>query len=301
MENRIKDVLIWNRRQNPAQAEVGISVYTEKLTSTTNIQGRLVGPRCPYTSTVEVSYPLREANRQYESTGVPHISTRIVIPEPCLWDPESPFVYHCWIELRQEAKSCDQRPMNLGFRSITLGSSGIRVNSRLFPIRGVRIREWTEEQLLGLHKLGCNALYAPVDHRAEALWDLADRLGFLMIGRLSTWDSGMLPRILTDHPSCLGWVIGAAALEDPSLRRMLEALGNCSPILPSEQHWGFEPHGDPLELHLDKPHFVVCEEEFAARQGLPRIILKNSQFQDDEETREAIPPAGTLGWICTNV
>ena len=42
------------------------------------------------------------------------ISGRAIIPEPCLWDPESPFVYQCVLELWQDGQLCDQRSTEYG-------------------------------------------------------------------------------------------------------------------------------------------------------------------------------------------
>jgi len=59
-KNRIKRVSIFCAAATPAEAEMWISVYPVSLTSTTQVRGRLMGPRCRYASTVEVAYPLRE-------------------------------------------------------------------------------------------------------------------------------------------------------------------------------------------------------------------------------------------------
>src|SRR5258708_30799968 len=99
MPHSINNISIWNQRLNPAEAEVEISVTPEHVFSMTQVRGRLVGPQCRYASTVEVAYALRETSREYASTGKPGISCSVRIPEPCLWDPVSPFLYKGQIEL----------------------------------------------------------------------------------------------------------------------------------------------------------------------------------------------------------
>src|SRR5437763_797077 len=99
MINRIKRIHLFDARLDPAEAEIYISVYPEQLTSTTQVRGRLTGPRCPYASTVEVGYALREHSREYSLTDIPHLSMRVIIPEPNFWEPETPFLYEGALEL----------------------------------------------------------------------------------------------------------------------------------------------------------------------------------------------------------
>jgi hypothetical protein len=109
MNNQMKYVFVKNVQVTPVQAEIEVTVYPGKLDAGTEIRGRLVGPTCISTSTVEVPYPLRESSRETEPT--PLIAMQAVIPEPCLWDQQSPFLYHVILELLQNGKLCDQKSL----------------------------------------------------------------------------------------------------------------------------------------------------------------------------------------------
>jgi hypothetical protein len=108
MTNRIKEILIYVIRLDATVAELGISVLPDRVTNGTRVQGRVTGPRCAQATTVEVSYPLREASRQYYKEGDPCIRLHVAIPEPNVWDPISPFEYLCKLELWQGDQRCDQ-------------------------------------------------------------------------------------------------------------------------------------------------------------------------------------------------
>ena len=84
------------------------------VTPTTEVRGRLVGPRCPGVTTIEVAYPLRPFPCQ--PGGVPPLSRRVVIPEPSLWEPQHPFVYRVVVELWEGGQRCDQRQFDYGLR-----------------------------------------------------------------------------------------------------------------------------------------------------------------------------------------
>src|SRR5262245_50368134 len=118
MENRIRTVRVLDARLDPVEAEVWVTVEPERLTSTTQVRGRLMGPRCPYSTTLEVAYPLREHSRQYESEGPPRLTLRAIIPEPGLWDPQSPFLYQGPLELWQCDQRCDQVQVRHGLRLV---------------------------------------------------------------------------------------------------------------------------------------------------------------------------------------
>src|SRR5690242_15175790 len=123
MDNRIRQIEVRDRSLVPAEAEVWIIVTAERQTPTTELRGRLMGPRCPYASTVEVAYPLRSLppGRASESPG---LTRRVVIPEACLWEPVSPFLYQGPIELWQDGQSCDRLMLNHGLRSFHLDERG---------------------------------------------------------------------------------------------------------------------------------------------------------------------------------
>ena len=52
MNNRITDLSVREGRLTPTEADVYVGVYPAELTSTTQVRGRLLGPSCPYATTV---------------------------------------------------------------------------------------------------------------------------------------------------------------------------------------------------------------------------------------------------------
>src|SRR5205807_8453434 len=97
MSNQIREVFLHDQLQDTAEAAIWIQVLSEHRTPTTEVRGRFVGPHCLYASTVEVAYPLRTFGRP--PPGLSVLARRVTIPEPCLWDPQSPFLYQGMIEL----------------------------------------------------------------------------------------------------------------------------------------------------------------------------------------------------------
>jgi hypothetical protein len=287
-------MLVTDRRLDPAEAEVGLGVYPERLTSVTQVRGRLVGPRCPYATTVEVAYPLREWSREYESTGTPHLSLRVVIPEASFWDPESPFLYQGPVELWQGGERCDQVQVSHGLRTLGLGPKGLRCNGRPLTLRGTLCSALSEAEARALHQAGYNTLLAPAGVDA-ALWDLADRFGFLMLARIK--DEAELKaeshraQAFRTHACCLGWVVTPEAVAGEFARFVVETLPGWdgAPLLGMELS---QPPAGPLP---EKVSFILGAESLLpalAELNLPRIILH-------EGTSEPAAAPGVLGRIET--
>ena len=139
MSNQILHVRLSDHSLDPAQAELWISVTAEHVAPTTELRGRLMGPRCAYAATVEVAYPLRPlvASRT-------RLSGRVVIPEPSLWEPSCPFLYGGAVELWQDGRRCDQTPIRRGLRRVLLGPAGLRVNGEPLVLRGRTVTECDE-------------------------------------------------------------------------------------------------------------------------------------------------------------
>lgn len=269
MTNRIRHIEVRDRLVNPAEAEVWIRVESERLTPTTEIHGRLMGPRCLYTTTVEVAYPLRSFARPPEGLAS---FRRVVIPEASWWDPESPFFYEGPVELWEEGRLCDQQTIRHGLRSVNLGPGGLRLNGKALRIHGVTRSQCTAAEARELRAAGINTLFAPVAPATASLWDEADRLGFLVLGRLPPDEESLQQaRALAAHPCCLGWVLD----ED---ERTADSNGAATRLRtrPGPLVGRFVRHLLDLAL-LSRTtadvDFLVCEES-----SLPQVAQANFPF-----------------------
>jgi beta-galactosidase/beta-glucuronidase len=112
--NRFKNVAAEVRRLSAVEAEVWIIIEAEKITATTEVRGRLVGPHCPGISTIEVAYPLRPI--PHPPQGLPQLSRRFNVPDPSLWELDRPFIYHAMIELWEAGEHCDSAEFDYGLR-----------------------------------------------------------------------------------------------------------------------------------------------------------------------------------------
>jgi RimJ/RimL family protein N-acetyltransferase len=119
ISNKCRKVLAEIRKLSVAEAEVLILVEAEVITPTTEVRGRMVGPRCPGMTTIEVPYPFLDFPHQPES--LPPLSRRVVIPDPTFWDEKRPYVYRVHVELWQDGQRVDRQEFDCGLRLATKG------------------------------------------------------------------------------------------------------------------------------------------------------------------------------------
>jgi beta-galactosidase/beta-glucuronidase len=102
-------------RLSPAEAEVLVTVEVDPGAEALDLRGKLVGPRCPGVSTIQVAYPLRRLPSASQ-TGTVLLSAAAVIPEPNLWTPLTPYVYDATVELWQQGQRVDVAYRSIGLK-----------------------------------------------------------------------------------------------------------------------------------------------------------------------------------------
>jgi hypothetical protein len=234
MDNRIISVEVRDASIVPAAAEVWLRAHAHHTTPSTELRGRLLGPRCRFASTVEVAYPLRPFAATPERFGPP--CGRVVIPEASLWDPQSPFLYQGPIELWQDGRLCQRVNVSHGLRTLALGPRGLFVNGRRLVLRGRSVTALTEAKALGLRDAGVNLLVVKVSAATQPLWDLADQMGFLVLGEIAALDDDTTSAVeaitIAAKASCLGWLVRSDCVSRLSGTRFVGLLADRRPEVP---------------------------------------------------------------------
>jgi hypothetical protein len=268
----IERVRCETRALSPARAELRVTVTagpeSARSRSMLELRGRLVGPRCRYSQTVEVAYPLRPVPA--DSPG--EMAARVVIPEPCLWDPESPFFYGGLVELLADGRPVDLQTLWVGFRELRLGPKGVRCNGRPVVLTG-ETRDGRGRARPGdeLRRRGVNLLLVRPDTWAEGLWSTADETGCLMVYELSDGEnSRRLAVELAQHPCGLGCLVPPELANGPSVAELMRAVTAEGGQLPM----GLELRDPPAGPLPEWARFVVgSAEALAGVVGEPVLRL----------------------------
>jgi len=116
------------------------------------------------------------------------------VNDPCLWSVESPDLYTCVTEVWEDGTIVDREDTLTGIRFFRFDpEKGFFLNGVNMKIKGVcvhhdagclgaavRDKVW-ERRLLKLKEMGCNAIRMSHNPHMPELYDLCDRLGFLVI------------------------------------------------------------------------------------------------------------------------
>jgi hypothetical protein len=205
MSRQTLQVEIRDRQVNAATAELHIIGRTATRDPSQQLRGRLTGPRCQFATTVEIAYPLRSL----PSAEPVELAARVIIPEPSLWDPQSPFLYAGRVELWQGDCLRAGQTVRHGLRNMRVGPRGISINGKALAIRGKRVTTTlSDDEALCLRRDGYNLLVAPLTEATAPLWDMGDRFGLLVIGSVNAADENTRERMaaLAAHPASAGWV-----------------------------------------------------------------------------------------------
>lgn len=204
MTNRILRVQLFDRQVLPSQAELQVVVQLQHHDPTAQVRGRVLGPRCRFASTVEVAYPLRPTLQA--SVPTERIN-RVLIPEPSFWDPQSPHLYLALVELWQEGLRLDSVQLRHAFKHVVVRAGRLFLNGRALALRCRQVEDLSEQQALALRAAGYNALVVPLRESTRTVWEIADRIGFLVLGRLPSLAAEVKPfEDLLGHPSWLDWL-----------------------------------------------------------------------------------------------
>jgi hypothetical protein len=296
MNNRIREIIIRDHRITPMQAEIWITVVPEHQAPTTWIGGRLMGPKCHYATTVEVGYYMDRLVR--EVVNAPGLTRRVIIPEPSLWEPQTPFYYTGFVNLMQDQTHVAGPVLiSHGLRILTLGDHAWRLNSRSFHVHGVRRTELAEQDARQLRAEGVNTLVAPVSPTSARLWDDADRLGFFVIGEIAD-DGPSLQQALSLRrcASCLGWLIPP----DWAYQELQPNGGLTKLVLDEDSSLGVWLKSYPSRLLPKWISFVASDEralENLRAVELPKLILRRENGSGMQEAQTPAVPADILGWI----
>jgi beta-galactosidase len=126
------------------------------------------------------------------------------VNQPMLWSTDRPYLYKLLVKLKIKGEEVDQISQQVGFRSIKFDKDkGFFLNGQNMKIKGVCVHDdagalgvavpeevWNSRLQL-LKKMGCNSLRMSHNPHADYVYDLADKLGFLVMEEaFDEWEVG---------------------------------------------------------------------------------------------------------------
>ena len=128
----------------------------------------------------------------------------LTVVSPSLWSTEHPDLYKLVVTLNANGKQVDSQSSTVGFRSFRFDKDkGFFLNGKNMKLKGVCIHDdagalgvavpeevWVR-RLKTLQDVGCNSLRMSHNPHADYLYDLADKMGFLVMDEaFDEWEGG---------------------------------------------------------------------------------------------------------------
>jgi len=253
MPARIDDVTIKPVRLTPTEAELAVEVTYSAAPPACELHGRLIGPTCAYSTTVEVAYPIRRAHVSRDDPR--KLIGRVVIPEPSWWDPDSPFLYGGKVELWHDNQKTDAAQVRFGLRNAKLTEMGLIWNGHRLSLPGRRRETYGEDEISELHSRGYKLIVVPTNEANAPLWSVADGVGMLMLGLVSS-SAPINLAALSRSPSCLGWILTIDSADERRAKKSLALLRHSA-----------SDHGHLVGHFVDRPTWPlpIRSSEFVYR------------------------------------
>jgi hypothetical protein len=209
MGDRIQGVTVRPIRLTPTEAELAVKLDVSAPAADAEVHGRLMGPRCKYSSTVEVAYPIRQLPRS--TFGPATAIGRVIIPEPSWWDPESPFLYGGPVELWEAGQTVERTQTRCGLHHATVTGNRLIWNGRSIDVRVATEAAATPAGLTALRQANVNLVFVDAD-TLDGLVEAADEIGILLAGRAVDAAARAATHSPLRHPSLLGFLDDAGSL-----------------------------------------------------------------------------------------
>ncbi|MDE6769913.1 MAG: DUF4982 domain-containing protein, partial [Muribaculaceae bacterium] len=178
------------------KAEVKVNVAVDNPMKGMKIRTLLTDSEGKVVASATKNIPVSSPSANADSNDV--VTLRMNVPSVKLWDIDNPYLYTLRTELIDKGKAIDSSNTQVGIRTLAFTpDKGFFLNGRNRKVKGVCIHhdagmlgaavpeEVWERRLANLKELGVNALRMSHNPQAPVIYDIADRLGLLIMDEAS--------------------------------------------------------------------------------------------------------------------
>ncbi|HEV3006104.1 MAG TPA: hypothetical protein VGX78_16665 [Pirellulales bacterium] len=262
---------------NDAEARVYARMEADDRNADCRLVGRVIGPSCEYAHTLTAAIPLVSKRPVTDgASDAMALLAEAVVPDPCFWSAELPFLYNVEVERRRGADVLATAQRRLGIRRLGVLGRRLVLDGKPWVPRGVDRCEVPE---VPLGEWRATDAVMVVDRPSEDLCCESSRLGVLLIAEISGKPSELVLEVrrLARWPSVVIAVLSPNAPLDITVRAGARNLLLAQPVevedavAPAE--WADLVTCDVGEM--DDP------SRWAAGCRLPMIARRPASWRDD--------------------
>jgi len=219
---------------NNAEARVYARLDATDVPGDCRLAGRVIGPTCPYAHTLSAAIPLsmKRLPANAKAPQPPALLAEAVVPDPCFWSTELPFLYRVEVELLSPTKLPATTRRLLGIRPLGAIRRRLVFEAKPWVPRGV---ECSGAEYSGADRSGEDYSGAPetqlsewraadavmvVERPSEELCGDASRLGVLLVAVIAGSPSDIATEVqrLSRWPAVVIAVLNSNTPLDASIR-----------------------------------------------------------------------------------
>jgi hypothetical protein len=219
-----RNVEVFSGAADPAEARVyAVAALAEKRHEfpVSKLNGYLIGPACEFAHTLAAR--IHFADRVNSDT----VLSEALVPDPCFWTPELPFLYRAELDLQFRDGRCEKFEQTIGIRRFGARGPALYFEGKRFVVRGIGGHFALDGQLESkMAYLRQTWTAAAVAWPTADLCELASRRGTMLIADLRVLGSTATPAAAADMAHTIArWPAVVMAIVDPDSLPMIESQG----------------------------------------------------------------------------
>ena len=298
----LADLELFFGEANDALARVYARLPRNDLPPGVRLDGTVNGPDCKFAATLPSPVPLVEKKVSGTFSETP--LAEAVVPDPCFWTPELPFLYRVRVELRRGADVLAAADRMFGIRRLGVKGRNLFLEGKRFVIRGVGADSTSEHDLVAWRAADAAMIIRqPSDDvcrqaseqgvllLAEIRPDIPDPLAELR--RLSRWPA--VGVAILDSSTCMvaSSDLRAAARNLLLAQRTGSAVISAEPLCDWAQLIVAETTPDPLALNARLSHIPIIVRCALAKP----VSLPSARAACDLLQRDLAPVGDFAGYV----
>lgn len=132
---------------NNAEARVYARLAAAELENGCTLTGRVVGPTCEFSRTLSATVPFTAKRSARIRGDAETLLAEAIVPDPCFWSQELPFLYRAEIELRRGSELLEAAERAVGIRPLGARGRQLIWEGRPWVVRAADYRELPERPL----------------------------------------------------------------------------------------------------------------------------------------------------------
>ena len=167
----LSSVVAFHGEATPPLCRLYLRLSPPPSDQTIDVSGVVVGPRCEYAQTLEAKYRF---SMRSVSAG---LLTEVVVPDPCYWTPQLPFLYRLTIEAKRDGTTVARHERQLGIRLLTATKRSLFLDRKRWVFRGVSRDHFPTESIDQWRRVEAAMLVRNPD---ESTCENASRMGVVI-------------------------------------------------------------------------------------------------------------------------